>query len=130
MTVDPLPKTPAEITQQIKNAMPQPNNTPYLIAVVIMILLGVAGVAVISALRPWDDVLVVGAMVFGFITPTTLSLLSFMKAQETHLSVNSRLEEFMRNAAEAAHGVGVEEGRVKANARTDALAAKVNPPTP
>src|SRR5678816_4493850 len=54
------------------------------------------------------------------------SLLAFMKAQETHLSVNSRLDAFMRNAEMVAHVQGMAEGRAQgrtdANARTDELA--------
>jgi hypothetical protein len=110
--------------EEPQRKFPQPTNQPYLIAIVLMILVGIAGVAAIVALRPDADILVVGAMVFGFITPTTLSLLSFMKAQETHLSVNSRLDGFIRNAEAAARGEGREEGRLKANNRTDALAGK------
>jgi hypothetical protein len=107
---------------KVKYTVPHNRNTPYIIAVIVMALFGVAGVTVIGALRPEDDIVIIGAMVFGFITPTTLSLLSFMKSQETHLSVNSRLDQFMENARVAAHGVGLEEGRAEANRRTDELA--------
>jgi hypothetical protein len=70
--------------------------------------------------------------VFSVITPTTVALLAFLKAQETHLSVNSRLDAFMANAKLAAHAQGVTEGRLAgrlaADARTDQLAG--NDPLP
>lgn len=98
-----------------------PSNTQYIVAVVAMMLIAVAGVVVIVVLRPEADVALVIAAVFGFLAPTTLSMLSFMKAQETHLSVNSRLDQFIRNAEMAARAEGIGEGEKKANERTDAL---------
>lgn len=107
--------------------VPTPNNVPYIIAVVVMMALGVLGVVLIVVLRPEKDNTVVIAAVLGFLAPTTLSLLAFMKAQETHLSVNSRLDAFMANAKTAAYADGMLEGRTQgrqlADDRTDALAA-------
>jgi CHASE2 domain-containing sensor protein len=103
-----------------------PNNTPYIIAVVVMMAIGVLGVVIVTVMRSGqDNALVIGA-ILGFLGPTTLSLLAFMKAQETHLSVNSRLDAFMQNAILAAHAEGASEGRKEgrqsADARTDRLA--------
>lgn len=92
------------------------------VAIVAVLLIGVAGVVVISVLRPDLDPLAVSAVIFGFLTPSTLSLMSYLKAQETHLAVNSRLEEFIRNATKAAQAVGQEAGRKESEARTDELA--------
>jgi hypothetical protein len=112
-------------TEQEKPSVVHPaNNIPYLIAVVVMMLIAILGVSAIAIFRPDTDVLVVFGVVFGFLTPTTLSLLALMKSQETHLSVNSRLDEFMRNAEEAAEGRGMKKGREAANERTDMLAKK------
>lgn len=103
-----------------------PNNIPYVIAVVVMMTLGVIGVVAVTFARPTQDNTVLVGLILGFLAPTTLSLLAFMKSQETHLSVNSRLEAFMQAAEEAARAQGVEDGRTRgrddANARTDALA--------
>ena len=105
--------------------VPPPNNTPYIIAVVLMATLGIVGVVCVSIFRPGQDNISVYGLIGTFVGPTTLSLLAFMKAQETHLSVNSRLDAFMRNAEVAAHirGIaeGVTQGRDSANQRTDAL---------
>jgi hypothetical protein len=106
--------------------VPVPNNLPYIVAVVLMMIIGVGGVVTISLARPNQDNTSIITTILGFLAPTTLSLLAFMKAQETHLSVNSRLDAFMRNAELAARVQGVIEGRSQgrddANLRTDALA--------
>lgn len=103
-----------------------PNNIPYIVAVLVMMALGVFGVVTIVVLRPMQDNTLIITALLGFLAPTTLSLLAFMKAQETHLSVNSRLDAFMKNASAAAHAEGIAEGRSQGRAaadeRTDALA--------
>jgi hypothetical protein len=107
--------------------VPPPNNTPYIVAVVVMMALGVIGVVAVVILRPsaTDNMLVIAALV-GFLTPTTVSLLAFMKAQETHVAVNSRLDAWLAAATESAHSKGMDEGRkegqIAADARTDTLA--------
>ncbi len=106
------------------------NNLPYIVAVALMAVVAVLSVVAVIAVRPMEDNSVLIATILGFITTTTASLLAFMKSQETHLSVNSRLDAFMRNAALAAHIQGIVDGRTQgrqeADARTDALA---NAPT-
>lgn len=98
-------------------------------AIVAVLLIGVAGVVTIAVLRPDLDPLAVSAVIFTFLTPTTLSLLSYLKAQETHLAVNSRLDQFIKNASKAAEAVGKETGRKESEARTDTLARdKINTP--
>ncbi len=107
--------------------VPPPNNVPYIVAVVAMMALGVGGAVVVTLARPAQDNTVLIGIIFGFLAPTTLSLLAFMKAQETHLSVNSRLDAFMATARTAARAEGVLEGRTQGRAaaddRTDTLAA-------
>ena len=110
-----------------QSIVPLPSNTQYVVAVVAMMLIGVVAVVAIVLGRPEKDNTAVIATIVGFLAPTTLSLLAFMKSQETHLSVNSRLDAFMANARMAAHAQGVTEGRAQgrqsADARTDDLAA-------
>lgn len=107
--------------------VPAPNNLPYIVAVILMMFLGVASIVVIVIARPNNDNTAIITTILGFLAPTTLSLLAYMKAQETHLSVNSRLDAFMRNAELAARVQGVIEGRSQgrddANLRTDQLKA-------
>ncbi len=109
-----------------ESVVPLPNNVPYLLAIVAMAVVGVTAVVLVSVLRPAQDNSSIITTILGLLAPTTLSLLAFMKAQETHLSVNSRLDAFMREAKYAAHAKGLMEGRGEgremADARTDTLA--------
>lgn len=100
----------------------------YLTAVIISLVVGVGGLSLILFIRPDYDPVLVAGIIFAFLTPTTTSLLSLMKAEEakeqakeTHLSVNSRLDKFIEQAAVAARAEGMDMGRKAANERTDAL---------
>jgi hypothetical protein len=117
-------------------------NTSYIIAVVSMIAIGFVTVILLALLRPTQDLGIIIVAVFGVLTPTTLSLLSFIKAQETnmqaqetHILVNSRMSTFMetlersaqdKSVIAKAEGVveGVAQGTKDANQRTDELANK------
>ena len=96
----------------IKNALAPPNNVPYLVAVVIMIVVAIVAITLIALIRQNMDNSVLYGLILTAVGPTTLSLVAFMKAQETHLSVNSRLEEFIRNADRSARAEGELKGRM------------------
>lgn len=102
-------KTPSDPTQEPTIVQP-PSNLPYVVAAVVMSLIGATFVVGITYLRPTQDNAVLIATVLGFLAPTTMGLMAFMKSQETHLSVNSRLDAFIRNARIAAHAIGRAEG--------------------
>lgn len=91
-----------------------------------MMLIGVGSVMTITLVRPDADNTAVIATILSFLAPTTLSLLAFMKSQETHLSVNSRLDAFVENAKLASFASGKDEGRRAANVRTDELTSQVS----
>lgn len=104
-----------------------PNNKPYLWAIGTMLTLTLTATILIVRGRKVDaETLQIVVLIFAFLSTTTLSLLTFMKAQETHLSVNSRLDAFMRHSREAALAEGAERGRaeerLRALAETDAAA--------
>jgi len=86
------------------------SNVPFIFAVCVMIALGAALSIGIILLRPQADPLAVCASVFGLLSSTTLSLLAFMKSQQTHLSVNSRLDDFISTSSLAAHAEGQAQG--------------------
>lgn len=90
------------------------SNAPYLYAVVLMLALGVGLVLGVLKLRPMIDPLIVIGAVFAMMTPTTAAVLGFMKAQETHLSVNSRLDAFMTAERVEAHRKGTDDERARA----------------
>jgi hypothetical protein len=90
-----------------RQGMPAHGALPYIVAVVIMSLFGVVGILVLTIMRPTQDNTTLIALIVGFLTPTTVSLLALMKAQETHLSVNSRLDQFVASEKDASHAEGV-----------------------
>src|SRR3990167_10747566 len=106
-------------TKRAISIVPSPNNIPYVVAIIVMMGIAIVGVATITIFRPNQDNTVVIASIFGFLAPTTLSLLAFMKAQETHLSVNSRLDQFMKNAELAARAEGELAGRAAGRGEAD-----------
>jgi len=94
--VNPLIDTTYNAMEDQAHRHPPPNNIPYLIAVVAMSALGVISVVTVLILRPQADNAALFAAIAGFIAPTTMALLAFMKTQETHVLVNGRMDEFKR----------------------------------
>lgn len=93
------------------------SNIPYLIAIVVMILIGLVSILVVEIMRPEKDNVQLIATIAGFIVPTTASILALMKSQETHLTVNSQLEQWKRDYARLMHAEGEEIGRTGEQAR-------------
>lgn len=109
----------------------------YLVTIFGMTLIGVVAVVTVFLMRPDKDNATLVVAILGFIGPTTAALLAFLKSQETHLVVNSRIDEFKEElrssavsavAAARAEGLatGKEAGVAAADARTDQI-AKVIP---
>jgi len=93
--------------------VPHPNNVPYVLAVVFMMTLGVVSIVLLTIMRPEKDNTLIVTTLIGFLAPTTLSLLAFMKSQETHLSVNGRMESFIASEKLRSRLEGIEEGRTQ-----------------
>jgi hypothetical protein len=102
LTFDDMPEQPKKTT----------SNWPYLITVGFMAALGTIGILVLTKLRPTQDNTLIITMITGWLGTITGVILTFMKAQETHLSVNSRLDAFMASARQVGHLEGKEEGRI------------------
>lgn len=100
---------------------PKTSNVPYFLIVGGMAVVGVVAVVLVSVLRPEQDNSALITTIVGLLLPTTASILAFLKAQETHLSVNSRLDSFIVAAKAQAKAEGVKEGGRAANERTDKL---------
>lgn len=99
-------------------------NRFYLLTIVAMTLTAFGLIMGIVYLRPESDILLVLGAVSAIIAPTTLSLLALMKSQETHLSVNSRLDSFIKSELKASKDAAILEGMKLADARTDDLQQK------
>lgn len=94
--------------------------TSYLIAIAAVSIIGVIAAIVITVARPNTDNTLLIASIFGFLLPTLMALLALMKTQETHVAVNSRMDELLKITRTASRAEGVLEGS----------AAHVTPPTP
>lgn len=95
---------------KLPSQAPPPSKAPYVWAVVTLMLISVCMVLGIIALRPAYDVMLVIVGVTGFMAPTLAAVLSFLKAEETHAAVNSRLDAFMEEHGRAQRAEGVAEG--------------------
>ena len=115
-----MPNSPPTIVQP-------PSNIPYLVAIVIMLLMALGSVMGILLIRPGQDNTQLIATVVGMMVPTIAAILAFMKSQETHLSVNSRLDAFMAEHAASADAKGFARGVEQTNAQTVAATIPVPP---
>lgn len=90
---------------------------------IIIAVATIISVALVAIFREGDNTAVITAIV-GLAVPTIASVMAYLKTQETHAVVNSKLDEVIKTAESAARAEGVEEGRDEANLRTDKLAKK------
>lgn len=85
------------------------SNGPYIRVTLMLLFTGILLVTAAMWLRPRTYLPDIIAQVLTGLVPTIAGVLAYMKAQQTHLSVNSRLDAFMKTAAALAK----EEGRVE-----------------
>jgi hypothetical protein len=86
------------------------NSSQYVVAVIILLLLGGTLILGILLLRPQVDVPSVVGQVTGYLAPTIAGVLAFMKSQETHLMVNSRLDDFISARSDLSRAEGIAQG--------------------
>jgi hypothetical protein len=84
--------------------------TIYVISLVVMVFIGISAIVMVEVLRPNQDNMVLHGLILGFLTPTTMSLLSLLKANETHTIVNSRMTALLEMTQKAAFARGQLEG--------------------
>lgn len=117
---------------------PKQSLTPYLVVIFGMVFTAITGTVLVFIFRPAQDNTAIVASILGFVGSTLAALMAFMKTQETHLIVNSRMDEFKqelrmatRLATAAARAEGVTEGKQEADVRVDKLivgVASARPP--
>ena len=105
--------------------LPKSKST-YVWAIVVMFMLGFILILVSAVLRPQQDILVLIEKVGAVLFPTTAAVLAFLKAEETHLSVNSRLDAFMRANALVARSEGHMQGTKEEQARVGGFVAALS----
>ena len=110
-----------EIPRQDALVIPKTAMLPYVWAGITVATLGAAFVLLILLLRPNADPLVVIGGVSAPLIPTLAGVFAVMKAQETHLSVNSRLTAFIQATTDAASAKGQLQGAADEQARQAAL---------
>lgn len=97
------------------------SHTPYLIAVVVMVLIGVIAIMLIVLLRPNSDNTQLIATMVSMVVPTTAAILALMKSQETHLTVNSQLAQWKLDFANLQRAEGEKQGIAGEQARVAEL---------
>lgn len=117
-------------------------NAPYLIAVVVMFAIAVAGTVTLEVLNPDKDNTILTAVIIAVVTSSTPGILSFMKSQENsvkvdkavakveevHTLVNSKMEVLLEKTSLLAKAEGERIGREEADARTDKLTGSAASP--
>lgn len=104
--------------------------SPYVWAVVVLTLIGALLVTAILLIRPQADAMDVIGKVLTGLTPTIMGTLAYLKSQETHLMVNSRLDAFITAQAQLARSQGQIQGVADEQARVviEKAAAKAELP--
>jgi hypothetical protein len=100
------------------------SNIPYVIAVVVMVLIGVVSILTVVILRPEKDNSQLIATIVSLIVPTTAAILALMKAQETHITVNSQLSQWKVDYANLMRAQGGVEATVKEQDRVALMKEK------
>lgn len=97
----------------------------YIWAVVVIVSGGGVLIMGILFLRPTIDPLLVIGSVTAALAPTLAGVMAFMKSQETHLSVNSRLDGFIAANSKVARAEGQIQGATDEQRRQAAMTAAV-----
>lgn len=97
------------------------SKAPYIWSVVVLTLLSCALVMGVLLVRPQVDAMDVITKVLTGLAPTIAAVLAYLKSQDTHLSVNSRLDAFMTEHAKVARAEGILQGTSNEQARTAAI---------
>jgi hypothetical protein len=94
---------------------------------VILVLIGAVLVLGIMKLHPQSDPVDVMGNVAKGLAPTIAGILALMKSQETHLSVNSRMDTWMAQNTASAHQAGVADERARVTETPALPEEKANP---
>lgn len=106
---------------------------PYIWASVIIVLIAAVFFLTLLYLRPQIDAVELLGNVAATVLPTIASVLAYLKAQETHLSVNSRLTDFINEHGASKMNEGIIQGtadeqvRVAKQKLVDAAVSSIPP---
>lgn len=99
------------------------SNVPYVIAVVVMALLGVVFALGVTLIRPDKDNTQLITTIIGFLAVITTGILTFLKSDSTHTMVNSQLSQWKADFANLMRAQGAEEAVTKEQARVAEMKA-------
>jgi len=112
---------------------------PYVVTVIGIPIVSLVGVVLVVTLRPATSEALATAnaalvtQILGFGATITVAMLAYLKSSDTHIVMNSRMDEFKRTmqlasdaAVARALSEGRAEGRASADARTDVLSEKTD----
>lgn len=91
----------------------------YLTTTIVMMVIASVLSAGIIYMRPLADPLIVVGIIFGIFSPITLGVLTLMKGQETHLSMNSQFDKWVQAKTDAAGMRGEQIGAQQERDRKD-----------
>jgi|ERR1700722_1700083 len=101
--------------------MPPITDKPaYLLTVILLAMIGAILIGTILTLRPAADPLLIITAVSGFVASIGAGVLSYMKSQETHMLVNSRMDEWMAAQDKVSRAEGVVQGTSDEQSRVSA----------
>jgi hypothetical protein len=98
------------------------------VAAVVVVLISTCAIFGVILLRPDKDNTGLIAIICGSIAPTSAAILALMKAQDTHLMVNSRFDKVIEATKAIARKEGGDEEKARGVALATALAT--DPPKP
>jgi hypothetical protein len=108
-------------TKWVASFMPEmvavKSRASYIWAVVTISAIGALVVLAVLWMRPTADPLAVVLDVSKGVAPTIAGVLAYMKAQDTHLMVNSRLDQFISAQSEVARNLGIAQGAINEQTR-------------
>lgn len=102
---------------------------PYIVAMVVMALITIVAILLVTMMRPSSDNFQVLTMIIGFAGTITAAIMSMIKSQETHLTVNSQYTQWKKDFASfhraegAKDAVDAEQQRVQKLSEAAVLAA-------
>jgi membrane-bound ClpP family serine protease len=90
---------------------------PYVYTTIILFISGLIFIALVLFLRPTLDPLIVITSVMGFVITISTGIAAFIKAQETHNMVNSKLDAWKKEVIALALAQGKAIGIIKEQER-------------
>jgi hypothetical protein len=102
---------------------PRSNPWPYIVALVIVSLIGALSIVTITLVRPHEDNTAIYTQIVGMLLPTSAAILALIRVGQTqeavkdvHISLNSRLSALLEKTELASRAAGKVEGRAEVKA--------------